>query len=138
MIKINTSGNDDAIISVYTIAPLKEIPPLFFLTALLNRHRPVEENLWNMFQGASGEASFDFLNIVSDPEKADFFLLTHKYSSFKKIPKEDAHLMLSHFIKLAEKYEKKILIFALADSDKHIDVPHSIILRYSQYVYKQR
>ncbi|MEK7179042.1 MAG: exostosin family protein [Patescibacteria group bacterium] len=132
----NETHND--YIAVYTVAPVKGIAPLFFLQTIVNKHKPVDAHLWNMFQGADGEAAFDFLRIVSDPAEADFLLFPHKYSFLRKIPKNDAHLLLSHFVMLAEKYKKKILIFAMADSDKHIDVPHSLIFRYSQYGYKQR
>lgn len=129
---------DSGSVAIYTVSPYKGIPPLFFLPIVFNWHKPIEANLWNMFQGVSGEASLDFLRVVSRPAEADFLLFPHKYSSLKKIPKRDANMLISHFVKLAETHKKKILIFALADSDKHIDIPHSIIFRYSQYGYKKR
>ena len=130
--------NNKNIINIYTVTPLKEIPPLFFLKKILNIKKYGDKNLWNMFQGISGEASFDFLRVVADPSMADFFLIPHKYSSLKKIPKDNARVLISHFVTLAEKYKKKILVFSMNDSDKHINIPHSIVFRCSQYRYKKR
>ncbi|MBI2048137.1 MAG: exostosin family protein [Parcubacteria group bacterium] len=123
-------------ITVYIGTPLQGIPTVFFLDRALNGRKEIERNLWNMFQGASGEAPFDFLHIVSNPEEADFLLIPHNYFSIWKKDSDDEYI--KGFVSLAEKYKKKILIFVFADSDEHIDVPHSFIFRYSQYGYKKR
>ncbi|MBI2108827.1 MAG: exostosin family protein [Parcubacteria group bacterium] len=137
------------VISVYIGAPLKNAPLVFFLEKVLHKNKEIEPNLWNMFQGSSSEASFDFLRIVSNPEDADFLLLPHNYAvlryPYNKKNQEDkmsalrkSEALLAHFISLAEKYKKKILVFSMTDSDEDISIPHSIIFRYSQYKYKQK
>ncbi len=73
------------------------------------------------------------VEIVTDVMKADYFLVPHSYFSIKN-NKE----YLGGFLTLAEKYHKKIIIFAYGDSDEDIDIPHSIVFRTSQYGYKKK
>ncbi len=129
--------NDNSVITIYIGTPLQGIPTVFFLDKVLFPEKYIEQNIWNMFQGASGEAPFNFLKVVSHPHNADFLLLPHNYFSLRALP-PGAHELLSHLLNCAEQYKKKILIFEQADSDEHIDVPHSYIFRYSQYGYKKR
>ncbi|MDP3725797.1 MAG: exostosin family protein [bacterium] len=130
--------NDNLIITVYIGTPLQGIPTVFFLDKILFPEKHIEQNIWNMFQGVEGEAPFNFLKVVSNPKDADFLLLPHNHFSLKRTSPRDADLLLSHLLACAEQYKKKILIFEQADSDEHIDVPHSYIFRYSQYGYKKR
>lgn len=73
------------------------------------------------------------LEIINDPQKADFLLVPHNYF-FVKSNKE----YLEKFIFLSKKYNKKIMIFAEGDSDEEIKVPNSIIFRTSQYKCKKK
>lgn len=73
------------------------------------------------------------LDIVSDPSKADFFLIPHNYFLIKS-NKE----YIQKFVYLSEKYEKKIIIFAQGDSDEDINIPNAVIFRTSQYRYKKK
>jgi len=66
--------------------------------------------------------------IANKPEKADYFLLPHDYFLISKEKK-----YINSFSDLAEKYGKKIMIFAHGDSDNDIPVRNSIIFRTSKY-----
>lgn len=65
-------------------------------------------------------------------------MLPHNYFSLKRLGEEKSSGYISGFVTLAEQFKKKILVFEMADSDAHIDIPHAIIFRYSQYRYKKR
>lgn len=126
-------------VTVYVGTRSEDVPALFFLDRIISgKTGETDENLWNMFQGESGEARFDFMHIVSDPSRADFLLLPHNYFLLRKLKGNDANGCVSNLVALARKHEKKILVFGMADSDEHIDIPHSVIFRYSQYGYRKR
>lgn len=130
--------SENGTIKIYTGTPLHGVPQLFFLDLILYGLERTEENLWNIFQGARGEASFDFLRVVENPAEADFFLLPYNYFSFRAQGGAVADDYISRLVSLSEKYKKKILVFALADSDEYVDIPRSYIFRYSQYGYKKK
>ena len=132
------TSEKDSIITIYMGELLKNTPPLFFLEKMLKQEEKTEKNLWNMFQGSPGEASFDFLRIVPNPQDADFLLFPHNYFSLRMETSDTVKSFISHFVTCAEKCGKKILVFAMADSDEAIEIPHSLIFRYSQYRYKKR
>lgn len=125
-------------INVYLGRVLEDVPLLFILEKHLNKRIEIKKNLWNLFQGERLEQEFDFISLVSDPEQADFLILPHNYFLLKKIKGDKKDSYISIFVFLARKYNKKILVFGIADSDEDIDVPCSIIFRYSQYGYKQK
>ena len=74
------------------------------------------------------ELDFSFINIVNDPEHADFLLIPHNYSVVR-----NNKLYLNHFVAHAEKYNKKILIFASGDSEEEINIPHAFVFRNAGY-----
>jgi len=126
---------NNPIITLYVGTILSNVPQLFFLDTVLKKRTIVEKNLWNMFQGAPGEASFDFLRVVSDPVEADFFLLPHNYYYLQKAGDFSS---LTELVVLAKRHNKKILVFLMGDSDEHVEIPNSYIFRYSQYGYKKK
>lgn len=71
-----------------------------------------------------------FFNLVEDPTTADYFLLPHNYFYIKD------KKYINDFELLAQKNNKKILIFSYGDSDADIIMPNSIVFRTSQYLYK--
>lgn len=73
-----------------------------------------------------------FFNLVNKPEMADYFLIPHNYFLIKRTE------YIDEFINLSKKHNKKILVYSYGDSDEDIDVPNSIIFRYSQYAYKKK
>ena len=131
----STNKKNTDTINIYFGPVLNDVSTLFFLGKILNKNSEAHKNLWNMFQGIDGEASLDFLHITQDPRSADFYLVPHDYYLLKKTKNLT---LLSPLIALAKSHNKKILIFAMADSDEYIDVPHSVIFRYSQYGYKKK
>ena len=76
---------------------------------------------------------FPVLEIVKEPQAADYFLLPHDYFWAMK---EGEYL--KQFIFLAERHRKKIIIFTHTDFDDDIPVANSIIFRTSQYRYKKK
>lgn len=71
--------------------------------------------------------------VTADPGFADFLLIPHNHSLIK------GNLdYIRHYSDLADKYKKKILVFAYGDSTKKIDIPHSVIIRTSQYKSQKR
>ena len=79
----------------------------------------------------------DFINpifeIVEDPDLADFLLIPYNYFFI-----QDNRQYIRDFIDLSNKFSKKIIVFAIGDSTRYIDIPNSIILRTSQYLSKKR
>ncbi len=79
----------------------------------------------------------DFINpifeIEEDPDLADFLLIPHNYFFI-----QDNKQYIRDFIDLSNKYSKKIIVFAIGDSTRYIDIPNSVILRTSQYLSKKR
>lgn len=125
-------------IKLYIGIPLEGVPLLFFIPTLLDEKKDIKPNLWNLFRGTEGETSFSYIQIVTNPAEADFFLLPHNYFALEKIKGRLAEEHTDTYVRLAEKHNKKIIIFAMADTDRFVNVPRSYIFRYSQYGYKQR
>ena len=71
--------------------------------------------------------------ITEDPGIADFFLIPHNYFYIK-----DRTDYIKCFSDLADQYKKKILLFAYGDSSEQIDIPHTVIIRTSQYRSQMR
>ncbi|MCE9643662.1 glycosyltransferase family 47 protein [Candidatus Parcubacteria bacterium] len=72
------------------------------------------------------------VEIVEDPAIADYFLVPH---DFYRIALEKEYF--ARVVARAEEHGKKILIFDYSDYDSPIEVPDSIVFRYSQYRYKK-
>lgn len=73
-----------------------------------------------------------FVEIAEDPAGADYLLVPH---DFYRIAGETEYL--ARVVARAREHGKKILIFDYSDYDSPIEVPDSIIFRYSQYRYKK-
>ncbi len=73
------------------------------------------------------------VEIVSDPALCDYFLLPYDYFNIEKFTK-----YLSNFSELAQKYDKKVLIFDFSDFDRKIDIPNSVQFRVSLYKSSKR
>lgn len=86
-----------------------------------------------------GERAFKepVFNLVENVEEADFLLFPHDFYYFiiGMIPKE----FLDEHVLLAQKYQKKLLIFDLSDlTEKEINVPNSIVFRIAGYRHRQK
>jgi hypothetical protein len=125
-------------IRIYIGHPLEGVDVVFPIEPHVFPDRKVKKNLWNYFQGKEKESDFDFLRLVDQPKDADFLLLPHNYFSLKNILGGGLESYLATFVELSKKYGKKILIFAMADSDEDINIPNSMIFRFSQYGYKKK
>lgn len=73
------------------------------------------------------------VEIVQNPEEADYFCIPHNYNYIKNRVE-----YLRHWLELGEKFSKKTIIFLPGDSDEDILIPNSIIFRNSQYGYKKK
>lgn len=73
------------------------------------------------------------VNVVNNPEEADFLLIPHNYFSIEK-----NQSYLNDFSVLSNKLSKKIIIFAMGDSNKTININNSIVFRMSQYLSDKR
>ena len=116
---------------------LKNYEPLYFLESIFTKEE-ARTHLWNAFQGVHNDAPLDFLEIVKNPVEADFFLLPYNFFSLKESLDAEAHALIFSLGELAKKYQKKILVFCMDDSDEHVEIPNAVIFRYSQYGYKKR
>lgn len=126
-------------VTLYIGTPLKDVPLLFILDDVAGNTKEARQNLWNFFQGSSRRMDFGFMRIVDDPNQADFFLLPHNYFSLKKIKGiRGTKEYLAPLLRLAEASKKNILVFALADTDEYVDIPHAFVFRYGQYGYRKR
>ena len=111
-------------ISVY-IDRLPDVPYI----PLLYPNLGVQESDTIMFLNrAFGELKDPLVEIVENPEKADYILLPHNYSSLKT---QNAYVIKQG--ELAKKLNKKLIIFWHGDSDAPIDNESAIVFRTSQY-----
>ena len=124
--------------NVYLGEVLKDIPVVFILERHLHPENEVKRNLWNLFRADTQEQEFDFIKIVANPQEADFLMLPHNYFTLKNKLQDRKDVYISDMVFLANKFNKKILVFALADSDEDIDIKNSIVFRQSQYGYKKK
>ena len=69
---------------------------------------------------------------VNQPEEADYILIPHSYFQIKK--EQD---YLKRMEQLALKHGKRIIMITGADFDDHIPIMNALIMRVSQYRYKQ-
>ena len=67
--------------------------------------------------------------IVADPNDADYFLLPHDY--FLLFVRENEYMQ--RFAALAEKYGKKVIVFAHGDPEIDIPINNSIVFRIARY-----
>ena len=120
------------------IEPLKDVPLLlFWMMSQETQKKPAR--ICGIFPGSSRRMDFGFMRIVDDPNQADFFLLPHNYFSLKKIKGiRGTKEYLAPLLRLAEASKKNILVFALADTDEYVDIPHAFVFRYGQYGYRKR
>jgi hypothetical protein len=72
------------------------------------------------------------VEIAENPDQSDFILLPHNYQSAKNNP-----AYWSDFIKFSKNSGKPLIIFAVGDKDEKINVPNSIIFKYSMYKSSQ-
>ncbi|MBI2108853.1 MAG: exostosin family protein [Parcubacteria group bacterium] len=77
------------------------------------------------------EMDFSFITVVSKPEGADFILIPYTYPTLR-----NNKTYISHFVELAQRHNKKILAFALVDSDEQFYLPHTLFFRYAGYRYR--
>lgn len=73
-----------------------------------------------------------FVEIVEDPGESDYLLIPH---DFYRVAGEKEYI--ERVAQRAQEYGKKVLIFDYSDYDSPIEVPNSIVFRYSQYRYKK-
>src|SRR3989338_9171467 len=125
-------------INVYLGEVLKNVPVVFVLEKHLHPENPAKRNLWNLFQAGGQEQKFDFIKIVANPQEADFILLPHNYFILQNKLGEKKDVYLTNFVEQAEKYHKKIVVLAMADSDEDINIENSVVFRQSQYGYKKK
>lgn len=71
--------------------------------------------------------------VTADPGFADFFLIPHNYFLIK-----DNLEYIENYINLADKYSRKILIFAYGDSTEYVNILNAVIIRTSQYKSRKR
>ncbi len=72
-------------------------------------------------------------SIVANPAEADYFLIPHEFF----LSENDASY-LGEYTALAQRYNKKILVFTHTDYDREIKLPHAIVFRISQYGHKKK
>lgn len=68
------------------------------------------------------------VEIVKNVEESDYLLLPHNYNFLK-----NHKLYLNTYEELAEKLQKKILIFFPGDSDEDVPIKNSLVFRNSKY-----
>lgn len=106
-------------------------------------HIPLLNPLWGSPQRSGGlfvdEAFSHYKKLPFDVterlEEADFALFPHNYFHLKR------RGLLDALVRAAQKSKtlgKPLIVYAPGDSDELIDVPNTIILRYSQYRYKKQ
>lgn len=81
-----------------------------------------------LFQTINPALYADVFTVVADVHDADVILLPHMYMRAKREPN-----YIRMCVDIAKKHNKILLVFAYQDSAEHIDIPHSIIFRPSQY-----
>ncbi len=74
------------------------------------------------------DTDFEYVEVVSDPEQSEYFLLPYSYNHVSK----EKHYINS-FGELAKKYNKRVIVFLLGDSNEDIEISNSIVFRMSKY-----
>lgn len=75
----------------------------------------------------------DFV-LVEKIEDADFVVMPYQYERFKLINPEKVRMIVAE----AEKAGKPLILDGSGDLEYRIDIPHSVILRVSQYQYSKK
>lgn len=126
-------------VNVYLGEILNDIPVVFILESILHPENVEKRNLWNLFQSGGNRQDFSFFRIVANPQDSDFILLPHNYFILKKkLGETKMNRYVADFVGQAKGHNKKILVFAMADSDEDINIENAVIFRQSQYGYKKR
>lgn len=125
------SGTGPRALRVYIGALLQNVRPLLLLKQHLNLP---DYKGRKPFRAVYGAMDFSFLELVRAPADADFFLLPHSYFSARAVAKE----YVENFIRLAEKFGKKVVLFSEGDTDESVKIPHAIVFRTSQYAHKKQ
>lgn len=74
------------------------------------------------------DTDFEYVEVVQGPEQSEYFLLPYSYNH---VSKEKSYL--DNFDKLANKYNKRVIVFLLGDSNEDIEISNSIVFRMSKY-----
>lgn len=120
----------DKAISVYIGATLPERP----LYPILKRQLDIPEyNGQKPFRAIFDEMDFSFIKVVHTPEEADFFMVPHNYAFAQK---EKGYI--EHFMRLAKKHNKKILLFHYSDESEYKKIPAANVFCVAQYRYKKQ
>jgi len=115
-------------IKVYIGELLPEVRPF----PILNKHLGKEKYTGKKaYRAIFDEMDFSFIELIDNPEEADFFLLPYNYLSIK----DQAYI--DSFIAQAEKYKKRIIIFAYGDREDEIKIKNTIIFRCAGYRYQK-
>src|SRR3989344_6277184 len=95
---------------------------------ILNRHLGILPYTGTKpYRAIFDEMDFRFIEIIDKPNEADFLMLPHNYFYVKKDSQYPIRIKV--LIAYAEKYNKKILVFAFGDSDEKIEIPHAVFFR---------
>jgi|SRR3989344_4031876 len=100
---------------------------------ILNRHLGIPPYAGKKpYRAIFDSMDFSFMEIVRNPEDADFFLMPHNYSS--RMDRD----YLDRFILLASKYKKRVILFAYGDMEEDIRFPNTVVFRCAQYAHQKR
>lgn len=72
--------------------------------------------------------------LVDNPAVADYFLLPHDFFLIQTVKKE----YIQKFTDLAQKYKKKVIVFAHGDLEIDIPIKNSIVFRIARYNYNKK
>lgn len=95
---------------------------------ILNRHLGKEKYTGKKaYRAIFDEMDFSFIELVKNPNEADFFFLPHNYFSVKDKAYAET------FANEAKQRNKKALIFAFGDKEEAVDILDAIVFRYAGY-----
>lgn len=111
-------------LKVYIGNPIEKIPLIEVLSSPPRVRK--EKNIFDeidLFSSSEG-----YVDIVNNPQESEYFLLPHSYNFISNNVG-----YIKNFEDLAKKYNKKIIVFLLGDSNDKINIKSSIVFRMSQY-----
>ncbi|MBU0766743.1 exostosin family protein [Patescibacteria group bacterium] len=113
---------------------IQQLPSLPHIPLLYpNLGRSEAEGRIDFLNEAFDDLTEPLVELVEDPDKADYILIPHNFPLVKEKGE-----YLQHMTDLSEDHGKRVIVFWHGDSNSEVPIPNAIVFRTSQYGYQMR